>query len=170
MAINLSTALLDTPLGTMRAVVRDAKVCDLDFVALWPTKLRRLRRRFGEIHLREDAALPAIAAAIADYFSGDCTAIDSVEVDPGGTPFQREVWAALRRIPSGTTLSYAEMARQLKRPRAFRAVGAANGQNPISVVIPCHRLIGSDGSLTGYASGTDRKRWLLTHEAAARDA
>jgi len=91
-------------------------------------------------------------------------------VDPGGTPFQRAVWAALRRIPPGTTCSYTDLARAVGAPTAVRAVGTANGANPVAVVIPCHRVVRSDGSLGGYGGGLDRKRWLLEHEKAALPA
>jgi methylated-DNA-[protein]-cysteine S-methyltransferase len=98
------------------------------------------------------------------YFAGNLTAIDDLPVATGGTDFQRQVWRALRQIPCGETISYGELARRIDRPAAVRAVGLANGSNPISVVVPCHRVIGSDGSLTGYGGGIERKRWLLTHE------
>lgn len=106
------------------------------------------------------------------YFAGDVHAIDTVVVRfDRGTPFQHEVWNALRTIPVGETISYAELARRVGRPSAFRAVGSANGQNPIGLVVPCHRVIAADGTLGGYAGGLDRKRWLLAHEGAmpARD-
>lgn len=103
--------------------------------------------------------------AIGRYFRGDLTAIDTLRVKTAGTPFQEEVWRALRNIPRGATISYAELARRVGRPAAIRAVGAANGSNPVGVVIPCHRVIGSDGSLSGYAGGIERKAWLLRHEA-----
>ncbi len=103
---------------------------------------------------------------IARYFAGDLTAIDSVPVQTAGTPFQRDVWRALREIPCGTTISYATLAAKIGRPKAVRAVGLANGSNPVGVVVPCHRVIGSDGSLTGYGGGIERKRWLLRHEHA----
>ena len=83
-----------------------------------------------------------------------------------GTPFQRAVWAALRRIPAGETLSYGQLAAQIGKPKAVRAVGLANGSNPVGVVVPCHRVIGADGSLTGYGGGLPRKLWLLEHEGA----
>jgi methylated-DNA-[protein]-cysteine S-methyltransferase len=104
--------------------------------------------------------------AIARYFAGDLTAIDNLPVQTAGTPFQRDVWRALREIPCGTTISYAELAARIGRPKAVRAVGLANGSNPVGVVVPCHRVIGSDGSLTGYGGGIERKRWLLRHEHA----
>lgn len=107
------------------------------------------------------------ASAVHAYFQGEFAIIDSLSVDVGGTPFQRAVWRALRAIPAGRTMSYAELARHIGRPSAVRAVGRANGANPISVVVPCHRLVGTNGSLTGYGGGLERKRWLLAHEAAA---
>jgi methylated-DNA-[protein]-cysteine S-methyltransferase len=88
-------------------------------------------------------------------------------VQTSGTPFQREVWRALRNIPCGTTVSYAKLAEQIGRPAAVRAVGLANGSNPVGVVVPCHRVIGANGSLTGYGGGIERKSWLLEHEASA---
>lgn len=103
--------------------------------------------------------------ALAAYFAGDLKAIDRLQVKTNGTPFQHEVWTALRAIPCGTTVSYAQLARQIGRPDAVRAVGLANGANPIGVVVPCHRVIGANGKLTGYGGGIERKAWLLRHEA-----
>ena len=108
----------------------------------------------------------AIRQALAGYFAGDLTAIDAVSVATAGTSFQREVWTALRKIRPGTTLSYAGLARELGRPKSFRAVGLANGANPVAIVVPCHRVIGADANLAGYGGGIDRKHWLLTHEGA----
>lgn len=102
--------------------------------------------------------------ALEGYFGGEHRAVDALVVRTGGTPFQREVWAALRSIPAGQTLSYGVLAKRLNRPSAMRAVGTANGANPVSIVVPCHRVIGADGSLTGYGGGLPRKRWLLEHE------
>jgi len=102
---------------------------------------------------------------LAEYFAGARTAFD-LPLDPPGTPFQRRVWSALRTIPYGTTVSYSELARRLGDVRATRAVGAANGKNPIPIIVPCHRVVGSRGELTGYGGGLDRKRWLLEHEGA----
>ena len=98
------------------------------------------------------------------YFAGDIAAIDAIPADSAGTDFQRKVWKTLRKIPAGETWSYNRLARRIGRPEAIRAVGAANGANPISVVVPCHRVIGANGSLTGYGGGLDRKAWLLRHE------
>ena len=98
------------------------------------------------------------------YFAGDLTAIDALAVNPSGTPFQLRVWSALRDVRAGLTISYSAIAKRLGTPRAVRAVGAANGANPIPIVIPCHRVIGADGRLVGYGGGLERKRWLLAHE------
>jgi methylated-DNA-[protein]-cysteine S-methyltransferase len=107
-----------------------------------------------------------LASALRAYFKGDLRAIDGLPVETGGTEFQQSVWRQLRRIPAGGTISYAELARRIGRPAAIRAAGLANGANPVSIVLPCHRVIGSDGSLTGYGGGLERKRWLLAHEGA----
>jgi methylated-DNA-[protein]-cysteine S-methyltransferase len=106
------------------------------------------------------------AATIQAYFEGQLNAIDSLPVECIGTPFQKTVWRALREIPCGQTVSYSELARRIGRPNAVRAVGLANGANPISVIVPCHRVIGANGTLTGYGGGLERKRWLLSHERA----
>ncbi len=107
-----------------------------------------------------------VIARLAAYFAGDRTAIDEIPVEPGGTAFQRQVWLMLRHIRAGTTWSYRQLAERVDRPAAVRAVGAANGANPIPIVLPCHRVIGSDGRLVGYGGGMDRKKWLLAHEGA----
>jgi methylated-DNA-[protein]-cysteine S-methyltransferase len=107
--------------------------------------------------------------AISRYFEGELTAINILPVQTSGMPFQRDVWRALRDIPCGTAISYAKLAGQIGRPAAVRAVGLANGSNPVGVVVPCHRVIGANGSLTGYGGGIERKSWLLEHEASAND-
>ena len=107
-----------------------------------------------------------LSSAMRAYFKGDLAAIDRLTADTGGTDFQRKIWRELRRIPAGKTITYAELAGRIGKPKAIRAAGTANGANPVSIVIPCHRVIGSDGSLTGYGGGLHRKKWLLTHEGA----
>jgi methylated-DNA-[protein]-cysteine S-methyltransferase len=107
-----------------------------------------------------------LTSALVRYFAGDLHAIDDIPVKTAGTDFQRIVWRALRDIPCGTTISYGELARRIGKPDAVRAVGTANGANPLGVVVPCHRVIGANGSLTGYGGGMHRKRWLLDHEGA----
>lgn len=115
--------------------------------------------------LADDGQLADARTQLAEYFDGRRTQFD-LEVRPLGTPFQQEVWAALLEVPYGHTASYADIARSVGRPGSCRAVGAANGRNPVSIVVPCHRVIGADGSLTGYGWGVDRKAWLLDHERA----
>ena len=130
-------------------------------------RMRRLiERRYGkgQIRLQQRSSDSSVSRALHDYFSGNLRATDEIRVRTGGTAFQLQVWAKLRTIPPGSTMTYGQLAARLRRPDAVRAVGTANGANPIPVVVPCHRVIGADGSLTGYGSGLERKRWLLEHE------
>lgn len=156
---------LDTPIGAV-LLVTDAEgvLCALD----WEDHESRMRELFrlqhGAVILREGRVPRGISAALSAYFKGDFTSLGAVKWRLAGTTFQRKVWTALARIPPGKTMSYGALAAQLGMPRAMRAVGHANGANPISIVIPCHRLIGADGSLVKYGSGLERKRWLLAHE------
>jgi len=128
----------------------------------WRQRFQRYHRN-AELLARSDPF--GHTTALARYFDGEISALDAIPVACTGTPFQQQVWVALRAIPGGTTLSYGALARRIGAPAAVRAVGLANGRNPIGVVVPCHRVIGSDGSLTGYGGGLPRKRWLLEHEA-----
>jgi methylated-DNA-[protein]-cysteine S-methyltransferase len=128
--------------------------------------LAALGARYGGARLRPVHDPSGVSSRIKAYLAGDLGAVDDIVVELGGTPFQRDVWTALRRVPAGTTVTYAQLAQSIGRPGASRAVGAANGRNPVSIVIPCHRMIGTDGSLTGYGGGLPRKRWLLGHEGA----
>ena len=155
-----------SPAGSIVLVERGRALVALVFEDHWKGMSANLARRFGPFTFEENLQTEGAAKALRAYFSGDLRALDSIEVDTGGTPFQQEVWRALRRIPAGTTWSYARLAREIGRPPAVRAVAAANGANPVSIVVPCHRVIGSDGSLTGYGGGLPRKRWLLVHEGA----
>jgi methylated-DNA-[protein]-cysteine S-methyltransferase len=125
---------------------------------------RFLRDHYGEYSLQDGAAPKSVVSALDAYFAGDLAALDRIKVATNGTPFQRKVWQALRKIPAGTTISYGQLAAQIGRPSASRAVGAANGSNPVAIVVPCHRVIGANGTLTGYGGGLPRKRWLLDHE------
>jgi methylated-DNA-[protein]-cysteine S-methyltransferase len=160
-----------TPIGDMLVVVdRDGNLRGADFFdheERMRTLLRQQYAREGTGAIVEGLAPKAIRAAIDAYFEGDIAAIDKLPVKTGGTPFQREVWRLLRLIPAGKTTTYGKLAARLGVPNAARAVGMANGANPIGVIVPCHRVIGSDASLTGYGGGLPRKQWLLTHEGAA---
>jgi O-6-methylguanine DNA methyltransferase len=163
----LAAGSRSTPVGLVRfAVEDDGAVVALGFDDSWADLTRRLRRRYGDLTLAPSSAAAPAGDALDAYLAGDHAALDALRVSPGGTDFQRRVWTALRAIPAGTTSSYAAVARAVGSPRAVRAVGAANGANPVSLIVPCHRVIGSDGSLTGYAGGVDRKAWLLAHEGA----
>ena len=124
-----------------------------------------LRARYGDVELVEKRNPFGLSGAVSAYMRGEVHVIDTLPIAFAGTPFQNKVWHALRTIPAGKTLSYGILAKQIGDPKAVRAVGLANGANPIAVVVPCHRVIGSNGSLTGYGGGLERKRWLLAHEA-----
>jgi len=128
--------------------------------------LTRIRSRFPGVVLNRRRDPNGYATQVHAYFSGDFGALDAIAVDCGGTSFEEQVWKALRAIPAGTTTAYRELAEVVRQPRAVRAVGRANARNPACLVIPCHRMIGSDGHLKGYAGGIWRKRWLLEHEGA----
>ena len=121
--------------------------------------------RYPEAKLIKEDDPHGFSSALNAYFSGEVSVLDGLRVAFQGTPFQMKVWKALRSIPCGATQSYGALARRIQEPSAVRAVGLANGANPIAIVVPCHRVIGSDGSLTGYGGGLPRKKWLLAHEA-----
>ncbi|HEY7246705.1 MAG TPA: methylated-DNA--[protein]-cysteine S-methyltransferase [Xanthobacteraceae bacterium] len=140
------------------------RVADWEDHAARMHRLLRLHYGTGRVSVTERSSRSEVWHRVSAYFSGELTAIDGIAVATGGTGFQRSVWTALRKIPAGHTLSYRALATRLRCPKAVRAVGLANGANPIGVVVPCHRIIGSDGSLTGYGGGIERKRWLLDHE------
>ena len=156
---------LETPIGSAILLTDEG---DRVHAFGWTADETPRRRRKADLRTR--AALPARGRPspaldrLAHYFDGDLEALERIEVVMGGTPFQQTVWLALRRIPVGQTMSYGELAVAIDRPRAVRAVGLANGANPIGVIVPCHRVIGADASLTGYGAGLSRKEWLLAHE------
>ena len=156
-----------TPTGEVLLVVdADGAVRALDFAGYEERMRRLLRRHWGEVELAEGRAPAAVRSAVEAWFGGDLTALDGLKVRTNGTDFQRAVWAALRAIPAGETRTYGQLAAAIGSPRAVRAAGLANGQNPIAVIVPCHRVIGANGALTGYAGGLERKQWLLAHEGA----
>ena len=158
-----------SPVGEVLVVTdADGAVRALDFHDFEDRMRRLLRRHYGEVILAPGRAPEAVRTAVAAYFSGDLAAFEKVEVKTGGTDFQRRVWSALRDIPAGETRSYGQLAAVIGAPKAVRAVGLANGANPVGLIVPCHRVIGAGGKLTGYAGGLERKRWLLAHEATDR--
>ena len=162
---------IESPIGAM-LVVHDpqGRMRALEFADQESRMHQLLRLHYGteghDFVLREQRTPASISDALARYFAGELEAIERIPTATAGTSFQRDVWAALRRIRVGTTISYGVLAQQIGRPKAVRAVGHANGANPISIVVPCHRVIGADASLTGYGGGIERKRWLLAHEGA----
>jgi methylated-DNA-[protein]-cysteine S-methyltransferase len=166
------TEELDTDTGTITLVTgEDGRLRALD----WndhAARMRALLKRYWGPHvvLRPRSAASAARRGLRAYFAGALASVDGIDVETGGTAFQRAVWQALRQIPAGSTLSYSGLAAAIGRPRAIRAVGLANGANPIGIVVPCHRVIGADGSLTGYGGGLARKAWLLAHEGPPKTA
>jgi methylated-DNA-[protein]-cysteine S-methyltransferase len=158
---------LDTPIGIALLVTDGNDVlCALDWEDYEPRMRELLRLQHGAVDLKERSMPRGTRSALSAYFNGELGALRTIKWRLGGTPFQRKVWTALAGIPPGTTMSYGALAAALGAPKAMRAVGHANGANPLSVVIPCHRLIGADGSLVKYGGGLHRKRWLLEHEGA----
>lgn len=157
---------METPVGEMLIVTDgDGAVRALDFADFQERMIRLLARHAPGATITQGRAPEPVRRAIAAYFDGDVRALDGLPVKTAGTAFQSEVWAALRAIPVGETRSYGQLAAAIGRPTAVRAVGLANGSNPVGVIVPCHRVIGANGTLTGYAGGLERKRWLLAHEA-----
>ena len=171
--LRLTLSEIPTPIGVM-LVATDGR--DRLRVLDWKSHQERMHRLLGRmygrggVHLADGTAAPAVVERLRAFFDGEIGAIAGIPVETGGTAFQRDVWTALRHIPAGETWSYGQLASHVGRPLAVRAVGAANGANPIGVVVPCHRVIGANGSLTGYGGGMDRKRWLLNHERLVRAA
>jgi methylated-DNA-[protein]-cysteine S-methyltransferase len=165
--MELFTGHLPSPVGTLTlAWDSDSALRALDFDGFDERFQRLLATHYGKCNLTHAAVPGNFRRALEAYFAGEVTAVDSLPLRTNGTAFQQQVWAALREIPPGTTMSYGELAQKVGRPGASRAVGRANGSNPIGIVVPCHRVIGADGSLTGYGGGMNRKRWLLDHEHA----
>ncbi len=158
----LTTRYYDAPMGTLTLV---GSALGLRAI-LWPNDNdERGRVKLGEREAGSDTQLERVATQLDEYFAGTRQTFD-LALDPRGTDLQVETWLGLASIPYGETTSYGTQAANLGRPRAVRAVANANGKNPISIVLPCHRIIGADGSLTGFAGGLEWKRWLLDHEAA----
>jgi methylated-DNA-[protein]-cysteine S-methyltransferase len=160
--LNLLLDHIPSPLGTILLVHDEAALRALDFHDYEPRMHRLLRLHYGSYQLTPGSS--EIGRNIQGYFEGDVTALDDVPVRTGGTVFQRRIWATLRDIPPGTTTSYGRLAAQIGNPKASRAVGMANGANPVAIVVPCHRVVGANASLTGYGGGLPRKRWLIDHE------
>ncbi len=160
----LLTDTLESPIGRLVLVFDAGRLCALDYADSHRRMTRLLQRRYHQFRFSAASKPLGVIQQLRAYLGGKLNAIDSIQVDPGGTAFQQKVWETLRTIPPGTTRTYRDVAKQIGRPNAWRAVGRANALNPISIVLPCHRLIGANGALTGYAGGLERKHWLLRHE------
>ena len=164
----LTQEIVDTPIGGLALIVDEAGALHMvEFADCLGRIERWLTRALGgpRSSLREGRVTDMVRADFAAYFGGELEALDRLPVALTGTAFQKEVWAALRRIEPGRTFGYGAFAQKLGRPQSARAVGHANGANPLAIVVPCHRLVGADGDLTNYGGGIERKRWLLDHEA-----
>lgn len=156
---------LPTPIGTALLVTdSDGVLRALDWDDHEPRMRELLRLQYGAVVLEAARSPRELRSALTAYFKGDLDRLQTIKWRVAGTPFQHKVWTALPGIPAGTTMSYGALAAKLNAPKAMRAVGHANGSNPISVVVPCHRLLGANGSLVKYGGGLERKRWLLAHE------
>lgn len=168
MTATVRTATVESPAGAVRVAVavdddRAERLVACAFEDHFDRVAARVRRRLpGEW----EEGVTATSAALRRYLAGDVTALDDVEVEAVGTPFQQRVWEALRTIPAGSTWSYRDLAAAVGAPGAVRAVGTANGANPVWLAVPCHRVVRSDGTLGGYGGGIERKAWLLALEGA----
>jgi methylated-DNA-[protein]-cysteine S-methyltransferase len=159
---------IDSPIGPILIVADGKHLCALDYAEYEQRMMTLLQRRYGLVHLVETTDPNGFSSRLRAYLAGDYHSLDTIPVSTGGTDFQQKVWLALRTIPVGTTTTYGTLAAKLGRVTASRAVGGANALNPIAIVVPCHRVVGANASLTGYAGGLERKQWLLRHEGYTR--
>jgi methylated-DNA-[protein]-cysteine S-methyltransferase len=155
---------IPSPMGEILLISDGEKLCGLDFADYETRLMQRLTHRYGAVTMIAIANPQGFSDRLQAYLQGDHHSLDDIPVSTDGTAFQQQVWLALRTIPVGTTLTYGQLATQLGKPTASRAVGMANALNPVAIVLPCHRVIGANGALTGYAGGLHRKQWLLQHE------
>lgn len=156
-----------SPIGTVLLVSDETALRALEFEDYERRLHTLLRRQYGAYELVAEKGEGRFGENLSAYFAGEISALEGIPVQTGGTDFQRKVWAELRRIPAGRTVTYGQLAARIGRPEAVRAVGHANGANAVSIVVPCHRVVGANGALTGYGGGLARKEWLLRHERAA---
>ncbi|CAN5866172.1 methylated-DNA--[protein]-cysteine S-methyltransferase [soil metagenome] len=160
----IELSVVQTPIGPLTLAARSGRICLLHFGDDEGAARATVTKWYGSVPINSVPDPAGAATVLTHYFAGDLDALDAVEVEMNGTDFQRRVWAALRDVKAGTTASYSQVAVAVGSPAAVRAVGAANGANPVAVVVPCHRIIGANGTLTGYGGGLERKQWLLRHE------
>jgi methylated-DNA-[protein]-cysteine S-methyltransferase len=155
---------INSAIGQILIVTDGEKLCALDFADYEPRMMKLLQKRYGSFDFEYVKNPQSFSSKIQAYFDGDRASLNNIPISLGGTVFQQQVWLALRTIPWGKTISYADLARKIGKPTAYRAVGMANSLNPVALVLPCHRVIGANATLTGYAGGLERKLWLLNHE------
>ncbi|MBD1918370.1 methylated-DNA--[protein]-cysteine S-methyltransferase [Phormidium sp. FACHB-322] len=155
---------LPSAIGDIVLVSDGVSLCALDFAGYETRLLTLLNKRFTAVTLKPCTNPQGFSDRLRAYLAGDLHSFDSVPVNPGGTAFQQQVWLALRQIPAGTVTTYGELAAKLGKPTAYRAVGMTNSLNPVAIALPCHRVVGTNGQLIGYAGGLERKQWLLHHE------
>lgn len=170
MTLQLIQDQILTPLGQALVLTdRKGNLRAFEWLDCKTRLVRLLKLHYGkDYEIVEGMRLSKASLLIGKYFDGDLKAIDKIKIETNGTAFQKKLWNALRKISPGKTMTYAQMAQKLGTPSGSRAVGAANGANPISLVVPCHRLVGTNGQLTGYAGGLHRKKYLLEHEGALK--
>jgi methylated-DNA-[protein]-cysteine S-methyltransferase len=154
-----------SPLGEIVIATRELSICVLEFTDVWPRAALRLGRALPGTELTPGDDPAGVVPRLDAYFRGDLESLTDLRIEPRGTAFQQRVWSALRTIRPGCPITYRDLARRVGCPSGFRAVGAANGLNSLAIVVPCHRVVGADGRLCGYAGGLERKQWLLDHEA-----
>jgi methylated-DNA-[protein]-cysteine S-methyltransferase len=155
---------IDSAMGKILLASDGEKLCALDFEEYESRMIKLLEKRYGTIHFVDKSNPQGFSDLLRAYLAEDFNSLDHIPVHTGGTPFQQQVWLALRSIPPGTVVTYGALAETIGRPTAYRAVGMANSLNPVAIVLPCHRVIGVNDKLTGYAGGLERKQWLLQHE------
>jgi methylated-DNA-[protein]-cysteine S-methyltransferase len=161
---------INSPIDIIILISDGESLCSLDFEDCKGRMMKLLEKRYGAVDFVEKDDPQGFSSRISAYLDGDFSGLKDIPVNTGGTAFQQLVWQGLRQIPVGQTLSYGELAAQLGKPTAARAVGMANSLNPVAIVVPCHRVIGASAKLTGYAGGLDRKQWLLQHEGAGNQS
>ena len=164
--MTIQLGVIDTPVGALTLAARSTRTCLLHFGADERGATAALQKWYPGEAIERHADPGGAASVLERYFTGDLDALDDVPVEMNGTDFQKRVWSALRSVKAGRTASYAAVAAKIGSPAAVRAVGAANGANPVAIIVPCHRIIGTNGTLTGYGGGLRRKEWLLRHEKA----
>ncbi len=162
----IKSAVYPSPIGDIQILVEGERLIFLDFADNTDRIEKLMHKRYGIFEMMDSENPAMMSDRLERYFNGDWSAFDGLDVDTGGTDFQQSVWKGLRAIPTGQSISYDQLARDIGNPNAIRAAASANANNPVSIVIPCHRVIGKNGAMRGYAGGIERKVWLLRHEGA----